>query len=233
MESSFQSHLISSPMASGLLPDWESYPALEEAMFTDFNSISNDHKRPDMAWNELSSFPHESLLDVNQRLSQQTIPDYSFDSLFSTPSPQISTTHDHSYQSPVTSSTPQSSSESSSPYSSSESSPAAPISHSNHRSSRPKKQKSAKGTRICHSLVEQKYRQSVNAAIKQLQHAIPHLSNDDDIHESTRVTKTTVIVRGTEYIRQLEMERKLLRLENQKLWQMARGNGMSGNNDIL
>jgi hypothetical protein len=220
-------------MASGLLPDWDLYSSLEEAMFTDFNSISNDHKHPDIAWNELPSLSHESLLDLDLQLSQPTIPDCSFDSLFSTPSPQSPTTQEHSYLSPVASSTQQSGSESSSPYSSPESSPAAPISHSRHRPSRLKKQKSAKGTRICHSLVEQKYRQSVNAAIKQLQHAIPHLSNDDDIHEGTRVTKTTVIVRGTEYIRQLEQERKLLRLENQKLWQMARGNGMSGNNNLL
>jgi len=67
------------------------------------------------------------------------------------------------------------------------------------------------GARKAHSLVEKKYRNSVNTALCRLQRCIPHLANLDTAgNDCARLTKSAILAYGIEYIKQLEKERNEL-----------------------
>jgi hypothetical protein len=70
--------------------------------------------------------------------------------------------------------------------------------------------------RKAHNEIEQKYRNTVNAAIQGLQRAVPQLSSSDgnSLGDRPQLTKAAILIGATTYIKQLEQEREKLLEEN-------------------
>ncbi|KIW03922.1 uncharacterized protein PV09_04763 [Verruconis gallopava] len=80
--------------------------------------------------------------------------------------------------------------------------------------------------RKSHNEIEQKYRNTVNTAIQNLQSAIPQLSlpGGAETNHRPQLTKATVLISATMYIKQLEQERDKL-LEMNKIFRDAIARG--------
>jgi hypothetical protein len=62
-------------------------------------------------------------------------------------------------------------------------------------------------TRQSHSLVEQRYRNSLNAEIRRLEMSVPHLAAKSEDEQRSRPTKATIIACAVQYIKSIEAER--------------------------
>jgi len=78
--------------------------------------------------------------------------------------------------------------------------------------------------RLSHTMVERRYRNSINAAIQQLQDALPLFKTTDTKRDASKLpsTKSAVLENALEYIKQLERECEKLRAGNEKMQRLER-----------
>ncbi|KAF9698605.1 hypothetical protein EKO04_003388 [Ascochyta lentis] len=79
--------------------------------------------------------------------------------------------------------------------------------------------KSQKTGRLPHNQVERKYREGLNAELERLRRAVPSLpqSNEAGAMGQPKPSKATVLASAIEYIRKIEAERDMLKVENERL----------------
>ncbi|XPS94752.1 hypothetical protein M3J09_004055 [Ascochyta lentis] len=79
--------------------------------------------------------------------------------------------------------------------------------------------KSQKTGRLPHNQVERKYREGLNAELERLRRAVPSLPQSDEAGAmgQPKPSKATVLASAIEYIRKIEAERDMLKVENERL----------------
>ncbi|KAJ4311025.1 hypothetical protein N0V94_008151 [Neodidymelliopsis sp. IMI 364377] len=91
--------------------------------------------------------------------------------------------------------------------------------------------KSQKTGRLPHNQVERKYREGLNAELERLRRAVPTLPQSDEAGAmgQPKPSKAMVLASAIEYIRKIEAERDMLKLENERLRQTQASGGTTRN----
>jgi len=79
------------------------------------------------------------------------------------------------------------------------------------------------GRRVPHNIVEQKYRNALNAELERLRGAIPHMARlgDESAGSNTKPSKANILAGAVDYIRSLEAECDRLERKNAELQQAS------------